>query len=86
MLSRFLGSTTGLIPYAGAGASVSLVVGGQHGGGFEWRLTQAARGLGVVALAVDASTGLVTDIDAMWNGAFATDKSLLSIARAPIER
>jgi hypothetical protein len=82
MLSRFLRYTAGLLPYTQPEAKQSLVVGGEHGGGYEWT-TANVRDRGVLAL--DSSSGLITAIDAMWNGALASEKQLSSISRQAIE-
>jgi hypothetical protein len=84
MLSRFLQSAAGLLPYTQPEAKPSLIVGGEHGGGYEWA-TPRRRDRGVVTLALDSSSGLVTAIDAMWNGALASEEQLSSISRLAIE-
>lgn len=84
MLSRFLRSAADLLPYSQPEAKQSLVVGGEHGGGYEWA-TANPRDRGVITLALDPSSGLVTAIDAMWNGALASDERLSSISRKAVE-
>jgi limonene-1,2-epoxide hydrolase len=84
MLSRFLQSATDLLPYTRREARQSLVVGGEHGGGYEWTAANS-RDRGVITLALDPSSGLVTAIDAMWNGALASDEQLSSISRQAVE-
>jgi hypothetical protein len=84
MLTRFLRSAADLLPYTQPDAKQSLVVGGEHGGGYEWAAADP-RDRGVITLALDSSSGLVTAVDAMWNGALASDEQLSSIARQAVE-
>jgi hypothetical protein len=53
------------------------------GGGYEARSTNP-RVRGVVRLALSVSIGLVTSIEAMWNGALAGEEELSSIIRKAI--
>jgi hypothetical protein len=85
MLSRFLPSAADLLPYSQPDAKPSFVVGGKLGGGYEWAGTNP-RDRGVVALALDSHSGLVTAIDVMWNGALVDEERLSSISRQAIER
>jgi hypothetical protein len=84
MLSRFLQPAADLLGYTQPEANPSLVAGGRLGGGYEWAATNP-RDRGVVTLALDPSSGLVTAIDVMWNGALASDERLSSLSRQAIE-
>jgi SnoaL-like domain len=65
------------LPY-GTRAVLRHAVGGDLGGGYEWRSDTPA-GVGVNALALDAS-GAITYFAAMWDGGSLDDETLSSLA------
>ena len=69
-IERYLGRALGKLP-AGMGSSIRHVVGGDTGGGFEWRTAPAYRTTvphGITAIALDAE-GKVSRLTTVWDGA-----------------
>jgi hypothetical protein len=81
-ITAYLRRAGAKLPY-GARATLRHAVGGDLGGGYEWR-SDTAVGVGVNAIELDAS-GAITCFAAMWNGAALDDDSLSSLAALAVE-
>jgi ketosteroid isomerase-like protein len=83
-IRTFLTGAQGTLPYLGQGVELTHVVGSNAGGGYEW----TAKGVvprGVLVLTLDGR-GLITSLEAIWDGSRLDDDALLRLATAAIER
>lgn len=80
-ITRYLGRALTLLPYAAA--TVTHVVGGDLGGGYEWRSDDAAVPRGVVGL--ELRQGRVHQLTAVWDGALLDGARLRSLVLAAVE-
>lgn len=80
----FLTGAQGALPYLGHGVQVRHTLGADAGGGYEWTAQGAVRrGVNVLIL---NDEGMITSLEAMWDGSRVDDAALLSLAGAAIER
>lgn len=78
-IDRYLARAGTRLPYA-AGAHLRHVVGGEQGGGYEWRTTGRPVLCGVTALDLDES-GAITSLAAIWD-TFALDDDAMTAMTA----
>jgi ketosteroid isomerase-like protein len=71
-ISRYLRRALDVLPYASA--TVAHIVGGDSGGGYEWRTEGAHVPRGAIALTLDH--GRITQLTAIWDGALLGDEDL----------
>jgi len=85
-IERYLVRALASLPY-GDGAAVLHVVGGDKGGGYEWRAGpkyQANVGRGITALALDGD-GKIVRLTAVWDGAVVPDAEVKAMVLLSLE-
>ncbi|TDD57284.1 hypothetical protein E1286_00780 [Nonomuraea terrae] len=83
-IGRYLGRALRELPY-GTGASVRHVVGGEQGGGYEWKADGHTVPRGVVALEL-GKAGEITRLTTTWDGGLMDEGVLSSPAALSFDR
>jgi ketosteroid isomerase-like protein len=83
-ITGFLARARDLLPY-GLGTSIRHVVGGERGGGYEWKKPGATVDHGVIALELDAQAR-ISGLTTVWDGSLIDNAALTALLIATIEQ
>ena len=84
-IQTYLTKAASVLPYVGADMRVRHVLGSDVGGGYEWTAASGPVPRGITALELDP-WGKIERFTAVWNGAYADDTMLTTLAQRAIEQ